>query len=37
MNADDKPDLVIAQADGSFIRFQDPLHPGQFLAATPIF
>jgi hypothetical protein len=36
MNGDGKPDLVIAQSSGVFIRFQDPLNAGQFLAATPI-
>ncbi len=36
MNGDGMPDLIIAQASGVFIRFQDPLHPGQFQAATAI-
>lgn len=36
INGDGKPDLVIAQADGVFIRLQDPLHSGQFFAAVPI-
>ena len=36
MNGDGKSDLVIAQSDGVFIRFQDPLNPGQFFAATAI-
>jgi len=36
INDDGRPDLVIAQADGLLLRLQDPLHPGQFLAAVPI-
>ncbi len=36
MNGDGKPDLIVGQASGVFIRFQDPLHPGQFQAATAI-
>jgi hypothetical protein len=36
MNGDGKADLIIAQGSGVFIRFQDSLHPGQFLAAVPI-
>ncbi len=34
MNGDGMLDLIIVQAGGVFIRFQDPLHPGQFQAAT---
>jgi hypothetical protein len=36
MNGDGKADLIIAQGSGVVIRFQDSLHPGQFLAAVPI-
>jgi hypothetical protein len=36
MNGDGTPDLIIAQAGGIFVRFQDPSHPGQFIAATPV-
>jgi hypothetical protein len=36
MNGDGKDDLIIAQGSGIVIRFQDSLHPGQFLAALPI-
>jgi len=34
MNGDGKPDLVITESGGVYIKFQDPLHPGQFLAAV---
>lgn len=37
INGDGKPDLVIAQSGGIYVRLQDPLHPGEFLAATPIW
>lgn len=36
MNGDGKADLIIAQYDGIFIRFQDPSQPGRFLAAVHI-
>jgi hypothetical protein len=36
MNGDGKADLIIAQYNGIVIRYQDPLHPGQFLAAAHI-
>jgi hypothetical protein len=36
INGDGKPDLIVLQAGGVFIRLQDPLHPGQFLAARSI-
>ena len=36
INGDGRPDLVVLQAGGVFIRLQDPLHPGQFLAAQSI-
>ena len=36
VNGDGKPDLIVLQAGGVFIRLQDPLHPGQFLPARPI-
>lgn len=36
IDGDGKPDLVIAQGDGVYVRRQDPLHPGAYLAATPI-
>lgn len=36
VNGDGKPDLIVLQAGGVFIRLQDPLRPGQFLAARSI-
>ena len=36
VDGDGRPDLVIAQSDGVYIRLQDPAHPGQFLQATRI-
>jgi FG-GAP-like repeat/FG-GAP repeat len=36
VNGDGKADLIVLQAGGVFIRLQDPLHPGQFLAARSI-
>jgi len=36
INGDGKPDLIVLQAGGVFIRLQDPLNPGQFLAARSI-
>ncbi len=36
MNGDGNPDLIIGQAIGVFIRFQYPLHSGQFQAETAI-
>jgi hypothetical protein len=32
LNRDGRPDLVIAQTGGLYIRYQDPTHPGQFMA-----
>jgi len=36
INGDNKPDLVIAQAGGIVIRYQDPVTPGTFLPITMI-
>jgi len=36
VNGDGKADLIVLQAGGVFIRLQDSLHPGQFLAARSI-
>jgi hypothetical protein len=36
MNGDGKPDLVIAQSGGVFIRFQDPMNAGQFQGAISV-
>jgi hypothetical protein len=36
VDGDGRPDLVIAQSAGIYVRLQDPAHPGQFLPATPI-
>ena len=36
MNGDGNGDLIIAQYNGIFIRFQDPAHPGQFMKAVQL-
>lgn len=36
VNGDGRIDLVIAQGNGSFVRRQDPAHPGQFQPAVPV-
>jgi hypothetical protein len=36
VDGDGRNDLVIAQADGIFVRLQDPARPGQFQAAAPV-
>lgn len=36
MNGDHKADLVIVQSDGVYLRWQDPLNPGQFSVAAPV-
>jgi len=36
VDADGRPDLIVLQAGGVFIRLQDPLHAGVFLPARPI-
>jgi len=36
VNGDGRPDLIVLQAGGVFVRIQDPLNPGHFLAAQSI-